>query len=133
MLGNHIRFVAAPPSEQATRVVLVFNCASSAAIGDLVYQDTTVETLVNVCEDNTTLEPAIGVIIDKREDTVCEVLVLGVYVGYTGLDIGDRIYLGTDGTVTTTKPSVGYMQTMGQAVAGNAIFFLPNSQRVLQT
>lgn len=133
MISNNIRFISAPPSGRASRVVLLFDCEATAAIGDLVYQDSVVQNKVIVCTDNTTLEPAIGVIIEKPTSTTCNVLVLGLYDGYAGLTIGDKVFLDTDGTVTTgTKPTSGYVQNLGQVVAPDTIFFLPNTTRVLQ-
>lgn len=132
MLGSTIRFVSAPPGNKASRMVIEFDCDAAAAVGDLVFQDSLVAEKVNVCEDNTTLEPCIGVLILKLQATRCQVLILGLQDSYSGLSIGDRVYLGTDGSITTTKPATGYMQSLGQVVAPDTVFFIPNSQRVLQ-
>lgn len=135
MFSPKINFLPQPLpgiASKASRVVLEFTCAASVAINDLVYQDSVNQSTAVECTDNTTVQPTIGVVIDKPTTTSCEVLVLGIQEGYTGLSIGSKIYLDTDGTVTTTKPSSGYMQVLGTAVATDTIFFLPNSQRVLQ-
>ena len=113
-------------------MVLEFNCAASVAVNDLVFQDSTNSLTAVECVDNTTTEPTIGVVIKKPTATTCEVLVLGIQEGYSSLSIGAKVYLGTDGAVTTVKPSTGYMQILGTVVASDTIFFLPNSQRVLQ-
>lgn len=123
---------AVAEAQQASRVVLEFDCDASLAVGDLVFQDTVVANKVIECTDNTTVEPTIGVCITKLTATTAEILVLGTYAGYSGLTIGSKVFLDTDGTETTNAPSTGYLQTLGTVVAPDTIFFLPNSQRVLQ-
>ena len=118
---------------QATRVVLQFDCDSSAAVGDLVFQDDTTPDFVNVCVNNTEVRPTIGVVIQKLTTTRVEVLVLGIYEGFTGLGIGDKLFLSATGTVTDTAPATpGYWQTLGVAVSSTSAFFMPNSTRVLK-
>lgn len=132
MLSNNIRFIQAPPSGQASRIVLTFDCEATAAIGDIVYQDALNDTKALVNTDNTETQPSIGVIIGKPTTTTCQVLVLGIENGFSGLSIGNKIFLDTDGTPTSTKPATGYIQTLGIAVSATQIYFSPNATRVLQ-
>lgn len=118
---------------QATRIVLTFDCEASAALDDVVYQSTLDNSKVLVNTNNTEVQSSIGVIITKPTSTTCEVIVLGIKSGYSGLSIGNKVFLDTDGTTTSTKPATGYVQTLGIAVAPDTIFFQPNATRVLQT
>ena len=52
--------------------------------------------------------------------------------GYTGLTLGSKVFLGTNGSITTTKPATDYVQTLGTVVSSTQIFFVLNTQRVLQ-
>lgn len=136
-MTNRINFLIPIPGtqtsvEQATRIVLTFDCEVSAAVDDLVYQDAITETKVLVNTDNTQQKPTIGVILTKPTSTTCEVLVLGIRTGFTGLSIGQKVFLDTDGTATSSAPSTGYLQTLGVAVSSTTIFFTPNATRVLQ-
>ena len=132
-LGQVIQFIPAPPDGTASRVELVFDCDISTVVGDIVYQDTVVQTKVITNTNNTQVQPSLGVVIRKLSDTRCVVLTLGIKDGYSGLQIGSKAFLGTDGTITTTKPATGYVQTLGTTVSPTQIFFLPNTTRVLQT
>ena len=119
-------------AKTSNRVVDFFDCDASAAVGDLVYQDTTVDQSVIVASNNTTTEPIIGIVFDKSDSTRCRVLFIGVMVGYSGLTRGGKIFLSTLGGVTTTKPATGYMHILGVAVSATEILFLPNNVRILQ-
>ena len=132
-LSNVIKFIPAPPDGVSSRVELIFDCEVSTVVGDIVYQDTVVQTKVITNTDNTHVQPSLGVVIRKLSSTSCVVLTLGIHEGYTGLPIGSKVFLATDGTTTTTKPATGYVQTLGTTVSPTQIFYLPNTTRVLQT
>jgi hypothetical protein len=125
--------VSAPTTNiQATRVVLEFDCAVSAAVGDIVYQDSLNDSAVIVTSDNTSVQPAIGVIITKLTVTRCEVLILGIYTGFSGLTIGRSVFLSSTGGITSTDPTSGYSHKLGVAVAPDTVFFSPTTTRVLK-
>ena len=132
-LSNVINFIPAPTTGVASRVELVFDCEASTVIGDIVYQDDIVNTKVITNINNTQVKPSLGVVIRKLTSTRCVVLTLEIENGYTGLPIGSKVFLGTDGTITTTKPPTGYVQNLGTTVSDTQIFFLPNTTRTLQT
>lgn len=136
---SFVRLIPAPfegtvvnEAEAAASLVLTFDCEASASVGDIVYQDALNDTKVLVNTTNTESKPSIGVIIEKLTTTTCKVLVLGINAGYSGLSIGSKVFLDTDGTTTSTKPSTGYVQTLGIAVSATQIYFSPNATRVLQ-
>lgn len=122
----------APGSQSATRVVLQFNCDVSAAVGDVVYQDSLNDQKVIVAVDNTSVQPAIGVIINKIDPTTCEVLILGLYEGFSGLTIGRAVFLSTSGGISSLDPATGYSHKLGVAVAPDTVFFTPTTTRVLK-
>lgn len=134
MSGILYRLVPNPSAEvaAASSLVLEFDCEATAAVNDIVHQDSINDTKVIVNTNNTEVKPSIGVIIEKVTSTRCKVLILGIQAGYTGLSIGSKIFLDTNGTPTSTKPSTGYVQTLGIAVSATQIYFTPNATRVLQ-
>ena len=132
-LSNVIKFIPQPSTGTTTRVELEFECEPTSAVGDIVYQDSIVQTKVLTNTNNTEVSTSLGVIVRKLNPTQCIVLTLGVYEDYVGLPIGVKVFLGTDGSITTSKPSTGYVQTLGSTVSPTQIFFLPNTTRVLQT
>ena len=123
---------AAVTADAAASLVLEFDCEVSAAVNDIVHQDAISDTKVIVNVNNTETKPSIGVIVEKITTTRCKVLILGIQGGYSGLSIGDKIFLDTDGTPTSSKPGTGYIQTLGIAVSASQIYFTPNATRVLQ-
>lgn len=121
-------------AESATRIVLTFDCEITAAVGDVVYQKDGDDTFVLVNVNNTQVKASIGVIIEKGVGGItCDVLVLGIEDGFSGLSIGDKVWLSGSGTPTSTKPGTGYLQNLGTAVSATQIYFQPNTQRVNQS
>lgn len=113
----------------ATRVALNFQCDVSATVGDLVKQSSTVSEKVDVLSTNTDIGPCIGVILEKPQPQIAKVLLLGVKEGFAGLTVGAKVFLSTTGSVTTTKPTTGYLHILGVALASDAVLFIPNNIR----
>lgn len=106
------------------------NCLVSATIGDLVMESSTTINTVDVVTDNTDIRPVFGIIISKPTTTTCVILLLGVIAGFGGLTKGRKIYLSTSGSLTSTPPTTGYLQSLGVAKESDEIDFYPNMQRV---
>ena len=117
---------------QASRVVLTFDCLASVSVKDVVYQDSVTDTFVNESVNNTETQPSIGTVISKPTTTTCNVLILGLEDGYSGLTIGAKVFLGASGGTASSFPASGYIQTLGIAVSATQIYFQPNTTRVLQ-
>lgn len=116
-------------AETARKIILSFQCESTAAVGSLVYIDPTTANKVLVNTDNTLVNQTIGVIDSKPQATICEVMVLGIKPGYSSLTVGGRIFLSASGGVTQTKPTTGYLHNLGVAVSSTEVLFLPNNMR----
>jgi hypothetical protein len=116
-------------AETARKVILSFQCESTAAVGDLVYIDPSTANKVLSNTDNTLVNQTIGVIDSKPQATICEVMVLGIKAGYSSLTVGSRVFLSSTGGVTQTKPIAGYLHNLGVAVSSTEVLFIPNNLR----
>lgn len=116
-------------AETARKVILRFQCESSANVGDLVYQDTSNDAKVLVNTNNSLVQQTIGIIDSKPDAQLAEVMILGVKSGYSGLTRGGRVFLSTSGSVTTTMPTSGYLHNIGVAISESDILFIPNNIR----
>jgi hypothetical protein len=116
-------------AETARKVILTFQCESSASVGDFVYLDSVVDEKVLVNTSNTVVSPTIGVIDSKPSAQLCEVMVVGLRGGYSGLLKGQKVFLSASGQATATKPTTGYLHVLGVAVSATEMIVLPNSIR----
>lgn len=109
--------------------VILMACNPSAAVRDLVYQDTSVDMKAIVASNNTATEPVIGIILDKPSSTTANVLILGIVSGYSGLTRGSKLFLGIGGTFTHAAPTSGYVQPLGVALSSTQVLFIPSIHR----
>jgi hypothetical protein len=117
-------------AETARKVILRFQCESSALVGDFVYQDPSTDEKVLVSTTNLSVYKTIGLIDSKPDTNIAEVLILGVKGGYSGLTRGSTVFLSDTGTPTTTRPTNnGYLQALGVAVSEDSILVIPNNIR----
>lgn len=119
-------------AETAKEIVIPFDCEASASINDLVYQDPANDKKVLVNTDNTLVYQTIGIIKEKPSPTSANVLILGIFDGFTGLTRSTKVFLQTDGTAGQTLPTTGYVHNLGVAVSETEILFIPNNIRVLR-
>lgn len=116
-------------SEEATKIVKVYNCETSAAIGDPVYYDLDNPQKVLVPTTNSGENPMIGIIESKLTPTTCKVLTHGYSsVTFTGLQKNKNVFLSTTGTLTNTLPSTGWMQIIGNGYENNQLYVNINLQ-----
>lgn len=109
------------------------NCLVSVVVGDLVMESDIITNGVDTTTDNTELRPTIGIVIKKLTTTTCEVLFFGTISGFSGLSKGMKVFLNTDGTVTSTAVTTGYLQCLGTARDPDTIDFSPQLNRVKRT
>jgi len=117
----------------AESIVVVRNCAITAAVLDLTMESDNIVDGVDSVIDNADVRPIIGLIISKPTTTTCEVLLLGAMDGFSGLIKGKKVYVGTNGLVTQTLVTTGYIQTLGVASDVDTVNFNPQLTRVLRT
>lgn len=108
------------------------NCSVSDSVGDLVVESETVVNGVDAVSNNTDIRPVFGIIISKQSDTICNVLIVGTVGGFSGLIKARKVFLGTDGTPTSTVVTTGYLQCLGNARDVDTIDFNPQLNRVLR-
>lgn len=117
----------------ANSITDIRNCLVGASIGDLVMESLAITEGVDSVVDNNDIRPIIGIIINKPTTTTCEVLTVGRVDGFVGLTKGSKIWLNTDGTVTSTPVATGYLQNLGTAREADVIDFNPQINRVKRT
>ncbi len=105
-------------------------CDSSLAVGDLVWESSSLLNGVDKCTNNTDLRRVIGICIEKPESEKGKILFRGKVSGFSGLSTAMKVYVGEDGRPTATVPVAGYMQIIGDAVSESTFDFSPSSTRV---
>lgn len=82
----------------------IYTCASSIAVGNVVYLSAVSTVALANATDATKL--AIGIVLSKNSSTQCVVQYEGENSSLSGLTVGAIYYLGlTDGTMTTVAPT----------------------------
>jgi hypothetical protein len=108
-----------------------FDCDDTLSIGKLVYPDGTRSNYVITSNDNRLGIPCIGIVSEKREDTVALIHLSGLYPSsYSGLVKGNLVFVGTDGNLTTTKPGSGWFQVIGFCPEDNVLDVNINYQMI---
>ena len=113
----------------ADKIVRERNCDISLSIGDLVWEGLT-DGEVDECINNTDKRRVIGICIDKPSDTVASIMFSGEITGLSGLINTQKVYCSPTGTITSTLPSSGYIQTLGDAGGTGKVDFLPAHNRI---
>ena len=113
-------------SGTAETIEKVMGCKTTTQVGDFVYSDTSRTNEVTEATDNNTPEPIIGVVKSKSSSVSCTVILNGLFD--TSLDIG-IIYLGTNGSGSLTKPSLGLGQILGYSFGDGTGNINPDLQR----
>lgn len=112
-------------------VVVTFDCASSAAVHQLVQLSDEDENFVEVVSSNIYSGLVIGAIESKPTSTQANIRLVGAKSGYTGLQIGKPVYVGTNGQPSTTMP-VNDFQVIGIALSTSRILFNPSTNKVVR-
>ena len=114
----------------ANNVVETRMCLSSAQVGELVVESEVFVDRVDTVDDNDDIRPVFAIIVQKLSDTECKILLLGQVGGFSGLTKGRKIFLATDGGITSIPPTTGYVQSLGVAKEDSVVDFRPNIQRI---
>lgn len=114
------------------------NCLASDDVGDCVYATANaVGGIYQVTKVDPTVyatPAAFGVIQEKSSATDCKVQLRGALVDvYTGLSVGERLFVDVDGALTHTIPTPapgGFVtvQAMGTAISENTVLLAPSMQ-----
>jgi len=112
---------------EAEKIVITRNCSSGASSGDLVYESQSISNGVDVSNGNSDDRNIVGIILSKPTSTTCKVLFEGTYnVSLSGLSKGQKIYLSSSGTITSTAPTSNYVQILGNAIDSDSVNFKPS-------
>jgi len=119
--------------ENSTGVAQEFIVDASSNVGDVVKESLTIDGKAEVATDNTSINRAIGVIIEKLTLTTAVVKTLGEVDGFSGLTKGLEVFLSTGGSFTSTPPATGYVQIMGFATSATKVYLEPGNFRAKRT
>jgi len=128
--GLQVELVTTVTGEIA-ELIKTFNCASSAAVDDVVFHSNSATETVVVNSDNKDIGPSIGIITNKPTSTTCKVLLYGsCSATFSGLTVGKKVYVSSSGVPTATLPTTGYVQVLGMCYENNKIFVNPTIERI---
>lgn len=99
----------------AIELDILFSCAASVAIGDIVVPSLTTDDTVEKLTSNVYSSLVVGFVSAKPTTTTCKVRIMGVLSGFSGLTRGLPVFVSTSGTPTTTFPATGHRQVLGLA------------------
>jgi len=112
-------------ADEATALTDVRNCDSGLAVGDLVMESgVNALEVVEVLNNNDT-RLIIGIVLSKPTSTTAKILFKGPLTGLSGYTAGQKVYCGTTGGMSSSIPSTGYMQILGNCSDGSHIDFSP--------
>ena len=117
----------------ATAVCHIRNCTATLAVGDLVWESTTITDGVDKATNNTDIRPVIGFCAVKPTTTTARICFYGrITVGIAGLTKAGRIWVSSTGTLTSTPsgPDGWYLQHLGNIIEADKIDFAPATHRV---
>ncbi len=114
-------------------VLVPLNCVSDDNELQICTLSTSLDNTINTLNTNVYLGLAVGILKTKLSATSCLIQLFGSIEGYSGLQTGYPVFVGEDGTPTTTKPSSGHLQTIGTALSNSRILLDFNKQKVVQS
>ena len=126
-IGTEQLCVTVPQKADFVENVIIsdLECDASAVVGQPCREDPAMEGRVLVYGNNLANDwpsGVFGIIVQKLEPTRCNVMLFGTTSVFSGLSAGQPVFLGTDGFVTQTAPTVGLLQRIGRAMTSNKVF-----------
>ncbi len=105
-------------------------CLAAVEVGNLVMESTNIPNGIEAVVNNTDVRSVIGVVLEKKSTTEAIILLKGRVEGLSGYIKSQKVYLGTDGAMTATKPSTGYLHILAQAIDADKINFDPVNTKI---
>jgi hypothetical protein len=110
---------------------ITLNCDNTATVSDIVYNDTSISNKVIVHTNNTLNVTTLGIIIEKPTSTTAVILILGNCLEtYSGLNLSKKVWLSNTGSLTTVRPTSGYLQEIGICLDLNKVFVNINHMKI---
>ena len=81
----------------------IFACNSAVKVNDLVYFKNSILQISS--SDDIATTPPIGIIREKPTATTAKIQRVGKRTGFSGLEVGKRYYLASDGQITANPPT----------------------------
>lgn len=123
---------AADPIDAVEAVDIEYACNVTTAVGDVVIFSTITVGKVDELTSNVYGDLALGIVKTKTSTITCVVRLFGELSGFSGLSPGRRVFVGTGGAPTTTKPATGHLQIIGKATSATEILVNAAGQKVIQ-
>jgi len=103
------------------------DCDSGLAVGDLVWESMTTALTVDKATSNndTNKRLVIGMCISKPTSTTADILFKGPVTGLSDFSAGKKVYVGSSGGMTSTLPTSGFVQIVGNCSDGTHVDFSP--------
>lgn len=117
------KYIPKTPSVSSPKV---YACASGVTVRDAVYCSAA-NTVALANAGNTAKAPCIGLVETKPTSTTCTIKRLGPLSGFSGLTVGDKMWLDeTDGQIVNAAPSGSnrVAQEIGVVVATDTVELL---------
>lgn len=114
---------AAVAATQAPKLIATFNTDVGTDVGDFVKVNG--NNTVTAITDNSVSEMpngVFGICYSKPSSLVAEVLFVGIMAGFSGLTIGQPVFINTLGLASHTPPNTGMSQQIGFAVSATEVF-----------
>jgi len=111
-------------------IVIDVTVDSTVTVGSLIRRHDTLVNTFTKCSDNRSIHPAIGIVLTLDGNTAT-ILISGEYSISMASAITDtKIYLSETGTLTTTKPTSGYVQYLGSIIDSDRVLITIDNARV---
>jgi hypothetical protein len=110
-------------------------CTVAETVGDpVIFHATNADQVERLTSNSYDTRLVVGVIHSKTSPTQCFVVTMGILEGITsGLTQGQPIWISPTGTLTTTKPTTGHLQVIGNAVASTDVSVAIESRKTILT
>ena len=108
-------------------------CTAAEAAGDpVIFSPTVDDTVIKLDDNSYGGDLVIGIIQQKLTITTCRVIMIGVLDNIaTGLTRGKPVWVSETGGLTTTKPTSGDLQILGNAFSSTGILVNIESRKTV--
>jgi hypothetical protein len=124
--GSTVGIPGPPGADGAATIERTFIADASVPDGAPVF--VAGNNYVQAVSDNNPTEPIIGLVVERVDPANVKVRLFGLYDMV--LPRGE-LWLSETGTISTVRPSIGYMQRLGYSFGDGQIYIRPEQQRVL--
>jgi len=112
---------------------VILDCDTSVAVNNLVYVSNYIDNYAVKAIDNKSGSPVIGIVVEKIDSTTAKIQVTNEpNITYSGLTLGEKVFVSSTGVPTTSLPVGGYIQIIGICKDVNKVFLNVDYRRIKQ-